>query len=146
MTPQEEIDNMRNKRWYEVAALVGALWVFGICAAHSETYVETSSGWAIQIPDGWDFQAVPRGFNTAPFDAALNPYGAEGGRFPLYDLWLHLNNCSDGELIISPSNCPPLPKVVPTQNCYTEPVEEVQVEKCPSGELVISPNICDPND
>lgn len=140
---------MRNKRWYEVAALVGALWVFGICSAHTaeSTYVETASGFALEVPEGWEFQAVPEGFNTAPFDSATNPFGMEGGRFPVYDLFLRSIGCNpDGGLIISPAVCPPQPRFIVPQGCYVVPPVEPQVEKCPSGQLVISPNICDPND
>jgi hypothetical protein len=155
MFAKDDIFIYRNTKWEKFAFSVQCALFAGLIAlivvmspaAQADVYVETDSGFALHVPTGWSFQAVPEGFNTAPFDSATNPFGMEGGRFPVYDLYLKGIGCDpEGGLVISPAVCPPQPKFIVPQGCYAVPQEVPEVEKCPSGELVISPNICNPDD
>lgn len=143
----------RNTVWEKVTFTIQCLIFLGLVAmvgivssqrAHADTYVETSSGWAFKIPEGWSFQAVPNGFNTAPFDAETNPFGMKQGQFPLYNLYLSTLNCHPGELVISPSACPPQPEVIEPLGCYTysePPVEPPVPVVCKEDEVVMD-NVC----
>lgn len=108
--------------------------------AHADSVIEADNGWNIEVPEGWSVSIAPEGYNFNPYHKKNNPKGVlpGWGGWPHYDEYLRSINCAPGELVVSPSICPPQPKFVkPYSQCYFEPVEEKEVEeeRC----LVISP-------
>jgi hypothetical protein len=106
--------------------------------AQAQQVIEYSNGYNLVVPAGWEVSIHPKGFNSEPYDPVKNPQGklAGWGGWPWYSLWLKAQNCAPGELVVSPSSCPPQPHFTrPDQQCYFEPLEVTPPEEC----LVISP-------
>ena len=112
-----------------------AVTLMGAYAAYGDTVVETDSGKAIAVPDGWTVEIIPEGFNTGVYDNNLNPLGMrDPGEFPLYNYLLYLKGCwlpDDGTPKFSPQPiCPEIPTVVPAQECYASGEGQVDDVDC----------------
>lgn len=121
-------------------AMLSWLFCFSpIARAENPIVIEYPNGYNLEVPEGWEIDVRPKGFNNAPYSKE-NPAGKLPGwqGWPWYSLYLQSLNCYPGDLVTSPSVCPPQPRFVrPDTQCYQEPVPvpTEQEVRC----LVISP-------
>jgi len=110
--------------------IISAVVLLSAALAQAETIVSYPNGATVSVPEGWEVQIQPIGFNSLPYDPETNSSGKAPGweGWPVYNYFLSLAGCTPGELVISPSICPPQPKFV-TPYCATDPVEEPEEEE-----------------
>ena len=135
-------DDKQKGRIIVAAFTVAALILLFTCLSmpvKADQVIEFDNGYNMEVPVGWEVSIYPKGFNLHPYDSVKNPKGKlpGWGGWPKYTEYLEKMNCHPGELVISPSVCPPQPRFVkPYTQCYFEPIPQKEPEGC----LVISPS------